>query len=149
MPDKKGRLSPAELAFASAYASTSDSGYSAKQAGYRSQAGGSMALQRPAVQAEIARIQLARLYDEGLPIAVEAHIALIKSPATAAGAKVQAIKLLYDRTIGAGEQAIQKELHEMTSAEIDATIDKLKRLASDKALPIVELEAEADQGVLG
>jgi hypothetical protein len=139
MPLKNGRQTGQESVFIQHYAATGDRRYAALQAGSRDPSSfAAKALARPAVQAEIARIQVERLYTEGLALAVDMHIHMIRDPATPAGARAQAIKLMYDRTIGQGDQAEAKEPHEMTAEELEAAIQKLRRAAADKAKPVLE-----------
>lgn len=145
MPTQRGALTAAEKTFAAAYATTGDSAYSAQRAGYRTTAGGSMALARPAIQAEIVRLQTEKLFATILPLAIEQHEKLLRNDATPAGAKVQAIKLAYDRTLGLGEGGEAKEPHEMTAEELDAAIQKLRRAAADRAKPVIE--HDPDPGV--
>lgn len=134
---------------AEAYAMTQDKRFAAHAAGVsdRSNAVGK-ALARPAVQAEIARVQQERLFSEALPAAVQCLISIATDPKAAAGARVQASKVILDRTLGIDEAMKGKEPHEMTPDELAKAIEQLQRLASDKARPIVELEA-IDEGAAG
>lgn len=121
---------------------TGDPTYSAAKAGYSTpQPRGSEVLARPKVQAEIARLQMARLFDEVLPIAVEQHKALLLNPLTPAGAKVQAIKLAYDRTLGRDDAAGGKDPSEMNGDELAEAIERLYRERSARAKPIIEPSA--------
>lgn len=138
-----------EQAFAAAYASTGDQTYAAAKAGYGSpRVRGYDVAARPAVQAEIARVQQERLFSEALPAAVQCLISIATDPKAAAGARVQASKVILDRTLGIDEAMKGKEPHEMTPDELAKAIEQLQRLASDKARPIVELEA-IDEGAAG
>ena len=148
MPLKNGHTTRQERKFAENYAMTGDVGYSAAKAGYKQYQGGSQALQRPAVQDEIRRIQMAKLFNEVLPLAVQEHIKLLEDPKTPAGAKVQAVKLAYDRTLGSQEGAHSKAPHEMSTEELQAELAASKlRLAAlesakaDQARPIIEAKA--------
>lgn len=138
MPDKLGRLTGQEKGFAAAMAATGDKVYSALKAGYKhpSVVGHEVA-KRPAVQAEVVALQTAILFEQGLPLAVRTHIAILEDPKTPAGAKVQAVKLMYDRTLGVENQADRKEPHEMSADELAREIDRLKREVSDRAKPAV------------
>jgi hypothetical protein len=120
---------------------TGDPTYSAAKAGYSTpQPRGSEVLARPKVQAEIVRLQVARLFDEILPLAVEQHKALLTNALTPAGAKVQAIKLAYDRTLGRDDAAAGKDPSEMNGDELADAIDRLYRERAARAKPIVEHE---------
>ncbi len=115
-------------------AATGDKQYSAKEANYAHP--DQMAhklLARPAVQAEIVRQQQERLFNEILPLAVKTHKELLTSATTPAGAKVQAIKLAYEHTLGQEDAANHKEPHEMTGEEIAKSIAELERIAAGRA----------------
>lgn len=141
MPIKGGKMTPQERTFAAQYAATGDKVYSATKAGYGSPATrASVALQRPAVQAEIARQQQEILFREALPAAVKCLIEIATDNKAAAGARVQASKVILDRTLGVNEAMGGKEAHEMTAEEIAKAIDELKRLAADKARPVIDGE---------
>ena len=141
MPRKGGRQTPQERAFVGAYVATGDVQRAATEAGYsqpRSQ--GYQALARPAIAAEVVRLQTERLVNEILPIAIEQHKALLLAPSTPAGAKSQLIKLAYDRTMGSQEGG-RKEIHEMTAAELAQELDDMRRRQAELAKPILEGEA--------
>jgi len=119
----------------------------AAKAGYADVSSGSHALKRPDVQAEIARLQTERLFNEVLPLAVQVHIDLLTSPTTPAGAKVQAVKLAYDRTLGVEGAANAKQPHEMTPEELAKAIAEaklkaatLENVKADRARPVLEHE---------
>ena len=111
--------------------------------------GGSKALQRPEVQERIRRVQIEKLFQDVLPLAVQQHLALLEDPKTPAGAKVQAIKLAYDRTLGSQEGAESKAPHEMTADEIqrELTASKLRLAAlesakADMSKPVIDAKAD-------
>jgi phage terminase small subunit len=138
MPDKKGRLTAQERVFIEKMAKTSDKTYSAAAAGYKQPSVvGHIVAAKPAIQQEIAAAQTAILFELGLPLAVKTHIAILEDPKTPAGAKVQAVKLMYDRTLGVENQADRKEPHEMSADELSREIERLKREVSDRAKPVV------------
>lgn len=141
MPRKGNQMTYAEKRISEVMASTGDKRYAAIAAGVSPTSGAvEKALQRPAVQAEIARVQQERLFSEALPAAVQCLISIATDPKAAAGARVQASKVILDRTLGIDEAMKGKEPHEMTPDELAKAIEQLQRLASDKARPIVELE---------
>ena len=143
MPDLKGRFTAQERTFSEAFAVTGDRAYSAGKAGLAQPAtAASKMLAKPAIQAEIARIQTERLFSEVLPLAVEQHLALLRNAATPAGARVQAIKLAYDRTLGGDDAHPAKEPHEMSADEIAEAISKLESVAASRAKPIDEVSGE-------
>lgn len=153
MPLKNGRLTRVETKFAKAYAATTDTVYSATKAGYaKPDTRGAETLHRPAVQHEIRRIQLERLFQEGLPLAVNVHLAILADERTPAGARVQAVKLMYDRTLGDPDQVQAKQAHEMTPEELAKAIGEaklraaaLEHVAADRAKPVIE---HAEPGIL-
>jgi len=143
MPLKNGHMTPSERAFTQNYAKTGDQAYSAAQAGYGSpHMRGSQLLQKPAIQAEIARQQQEILFREALPAAVNCLISIVKDARAAAGARVQASKVILDRTLGHDDATGGKEPHEMTPEELAKAIDNLERIAAEKARPIVEADAD-------
>lgn len=96
--------------------------------------------QNGAVQAEIARLQAKRLFDEALPLAVECIVGLLRNPKAPAGAQVQAAKLVFDRTLGSTD-AQGREPHEMTGEELARAIAELEAVAAGRAKDIT---SEAD-----
>jgi phage terminase small subunit len=148
---RKGVVTGREKTFATAMAVTNDVAYSATKAGYRSPASnGYEVARRPAVQAEIAAQQLAALFEIGLPLAVRTHIALLQDPKCPPGAKVQAVKLMYDRTLGVENQGDRKEPHEMTADELAREIERMKREVSDRARTVIlDVEPSEDTDLFG
>lgn len=148
MPRKGGKVTAQERAFIKHMAATNDKTYAATKAGYRQpETVGHIVAAKPAIKAEIAREQTEKLFSELLPLAVTVHAKILADDKTPAGARVQAIKLAYDRTLGQSDAAAGKEPHEMTPEEIakalaqlQTSADALKRAASDKARPVLELE---------
>lgn len=145
MPQKEARLTPRQSMFARRLAQGQAVSEASKLAGYGDHTGGVRAAQTPHVQAEIARIQTERLFNEVLPLAVQAHIDLLTNPATPAGARVQAVKLAYDRTLGGDATGSDKQPHEMTADELARAIDDAKLRAAalesvkaDRAKPVIE-----------
>lgn len=137
MPTRSGKKTGNEKAFARHYALTGDREYAGMKAGYAVPASGaSQALQRPAVQAEIARIQMERLFNDALPAAVQCLISIVQDTKAAAGARVQASKVILDRTLGSEDAGKGKEPHEMTAEEIARAIDQLERVAFERAKPL-------------
>lgn len=141
MPLRNGRATPKERKFAQVFAATGDRMYSAAKAGYRHpQENSSLALARPAVQAEIARIQTERLFSEGLPAAVGHLIACVQDVKAPHNARNQAAKIILDRTLGAEDAGKHKDPAEMSAEELDTMINNLKRVMSERAVKIIEVE---------
>jgi hypothetical protein len=137
VPRKSGKMTQQETVFARAYAATADRALAGVVARYsRPLEMADKNLAKPAVQAEIAREQTARLFSEALPAAVGCLIEIITSPKAPAGARVQAAKVVMDRTLGTDGAGQAKEPHEMTAEELAKAIDELERMASARAKPI-------------
>jgi len=134
MPDQTGRLGRQERTFATHYAATGDKTYAATKAGYSQPAvGAHRALSRPAVLAEITRQQTERLVSEALPAAVKCLVDIITNDKAPAGARVQAAKVVMDRTLGVDDGRNGKEPHEMTGEELANAIAELERIAASQA----------------
>jgi phage terminase small subunit len=150
MPLKNGKLTRMEKKFAATYADTGNGVYSAAKAGYvQPETRGAEALQRPGMKEEIRRIQVERLFQEVLPLAVKVHLAILADDKTPAGARVQAVKLAYDRTLGDASTAESKQAHEMSPDELAKAIADaklraaaLEHVAADRAKPIIEHEPD-------
>jgi hypothetical protein len=139
-----------ERKFASAYAETESTVYAATKAGYaHPRMQGSEALARTGMQEEIRRIQVERLFQEVLPLAVKVHLAILADDKTPAGARVQAVKLAYDRTLGDASAGESKQPHEMSPDELakalaDAKLRAaaLEHVAADRAKPVLDHEPD-------
>ena len=144
LPNKAGRKTEQERVFIEAIAATGDRMYSARIAGY-SQPGreATRILARPAVQAEVARIQTEKLFTEALPAAVQCLVSIIRNDKAPSGARVQAAKVVLDRTLGSDEAARAKEPSEMSPDELAREIEKLTRIASDRAKVVIDIEPAA------
>lgn len=140
MPLKSGQLSPTERAVSDAMAATGNVRYAAAETGMTVNSV-RRAVARPEVQADIARRQTELLFTEALPAAVQCLVSIIRSDKAPAGARVQAAKVVLDRTLGSEDAGKQREPHEMSPDELAKEIDKLTRIAADRAKPIVEQEA--------
>ena len=145
MVKKPPRLTRKQSIFAQRMAQGQPVSEASKMAGYSNHVGGVLAVQTPHVQAEIARIQTERLFNEVLPLAIQVHIDVLTNPATPAGARVQAVKLAYDRTRAGDATNATKEPHEMTADELARAIDDarlraaaLESVKADRAKPVIE-----------
>lgn len=139
--DYKG-LTDKEIAFAKGVAGGSSRFDAAKAAKYSHPGVEAYRLMlKPDVIGEIARVHRLRIATEVLPLAVETHLMLLRSPATPAAARVAAVKLAYEH--GLGDYAAEdKDPCEMTADELARAIQRLQLEASDRAVPIVEGEAK-------
>jgi hypothetical protein len=145
MQRRKGVQTPQERVFTQVYARTSDVKYAAEKAGYRHpETVGPQTLARLPVQAEIARIQTERLFNELLPAAIDCLKSIIVNDKAPAGARVQAAKVVFDRTLGRDDALGGKEPHEMTGAELAAAIEKLESHAASKARQVEVVEVKPD-----
>lgn len=141
MPLKNGHITAKERMVAKAAALTGeDVAETARRAGL-TYMGASLALQRPAVQELVRREQQQRLFNEILPLAIEAHIRLLTDPATPAGARAQAVGLAYKHALP-GADLDGKDPSEMTGAELAQELQRLKRELSDRARPIIDQTPE-------
>ena len=95
-------------------------------------------LKRPEVQREIVAQQTARMTAEALPLAVQTLINVMGSDKAPAAARVQAAKVVIDRTLGVGEGGQAKEIHELTPEELAMAINKLEAQAASMATPVNE-----------
>lgn len=147
MPTRAGRLTPQELTFSRVMADTGDKHYAAAQAGYsNAKVQGSQLINKPAIQSQIVQYQAGRLVEEGLPAAIDCLIGLVKNDKAPAGARVQAAKVILDRSFGADGDAAGKQPHEMTPDELQAAIDRLRKEASERAKPVIDAET-LEEGV--
>ena len=136
MPRKNGELTPQEQTFVDAVASTGDTAYALKTAGYKGARNASQVLKREPIQRAIVATQQARLVNEALPAAVSCILEIIRNPKAPAAARVQAAKLTFDRVLPAHSDGSAKEPHEMTPEELAQAIDKLESIAAGKARQI-------------
>ena len=133
------RFTEQESTFIDVAARTGDRLIAAEKAGYaQPQRDAWRVMQKPDVQAEIARREVARLFNEALPAAVSCLISIMTNDKAPAGARVSAAKVTLDKTLGVDEAGKSKEPHEMTPDEIAQAIAALERVAADRAKPIVD-----------
>lgn len=143
MPRKGGAMTRQEKKFSAAYADSGSARAAAVLAGWSPTSGASAkALSRPEVQDEVRRVQVARLNNTLLPLAVGALERLLTDKATPAGAVVQAAKLVMDKTgVGADLDPGDKAPHEMTGDELSRALERLRREAAERAKPIIDGQA--------
>lgn len=154
MPLKSGKLTRPERVFSEKFAATGDAAYAGAKAGYGSNQATWAAMQRPAIQEEIRRVQIERLFQEALPLAVKTLCDIMGDERQPAGARVQASKIALDRTLGDPSQAQAKQPHEMTPEELQKAISEaklsaaaLEHVAADRAKPVIDHETEATPGI--
>jgi phage terminase small subunit len=132
--------------FVSAMARTNDQTYSAAKAGYGSpQVRGSELMGKPAIRAAVIRETEEALFNEILPLALAKHRLLLTASGVPAGAQLGAVKLAYDRTLGAAEdQAGEKEPSEMSYDELQASIGRLRREQESREEQAKDVTPEPD-----
>lgn len=135
MPLQNGKLTAHERQAAAVFAETGSQAAVMQKTGY-AQPHASRALARPAVQAEVLRIQQERLENELLPLAINCLRSIIISDKAPAGARVQAAKVVMDRTLGKDQANDGKEPHEWTAGRLAEEIDRLEQIAAARAKPI-------------
>ncbi|MBZ9706085.1 hypothetical protein LB543_05045 [Mesorhizobium sp. ESP7-2] len=130
-----------EIGFSAAMAATGDAGYAAAKVGAKQPLSRAHEmLRRPAVQAEIRALQLARLHNDLLPLAINTLETALTDPVVPWGSKMVASKIVLDRVYAPGEAGAGKDASEMTGDELQTAIDRLRREASARAKPIVDVE---------
>lgn len=141
VPNKRGAFTPRERALIGYMAGTGDLTYSAHKAGYAGESGARGAMARPAVALEVFRVQQARIQNEVLPLAVMRHLEVLNDRKVTGQPLNRAIEMAYKYGLGAGDDGRRKEAHEMTAEELANAIDTLKRAASERASPVLDLTA--------
>lgn len=143
MDRRKGVSTPQERVFTKEYARTSDVKYAAEKAGYRHpDIIGHQVLARAGVQSDVLRIQQERLENELLPLAINCLRSIIISDKAPAGARVQAAKVVMDRTLGKDQANDGKEPHEWTAGRLAEEIDRLEQIAAARAKPVEATQLE-------
>ncbi len=150
MPLKNGRMTPQEHLFVSHMARTGDKDYSAAKAGYAHVAQASHTLMKsPAIRAEIVRQAEEMLFDDILPLGLATHKLLLTDKATPAGARLGAVKLVYDRTLGSGEREDQeKEPSDMSAGELQRSIARLNAELEGRPLTARDITPSAPSKIL-
>lgn len=136
-----GRLTQQESTFAAEFAKTGDRTYAAGKAGYKHPVKmASQALQVPKIQEEIRRQQLAILNNDLLPAAIGVLGTILADEKASATSRLQAVKIVLDRSLGDKETTSHKEPHEMSADEIQRQLDTLRREAANRARVVIEHE---------
>lgn len=150
MPLKNGRLTHQERNAAVAFVATGDKQEAARRAGLSRPGEGYRVLNRPAVQAEVHRLQMERLTNEAMPLAIDTLLACMRDAKAPWSNRNQAAKIVLDHTAGRDGAGGTKEAHEMTAAELQAKIAEYEARKVELAEPVEAQVLEApDQGVLG
>ena len=142
MPDKTGRFTRRETMFTERFAATGDAVYAATTAGCSSpRQAASQNANNPAIAAECRRLVAHQLATETLPAASKRHIALLNDPTTTGQVLIRAIELGYRYGLGSPDPGDGKELHEMTGAELQSALQKLRLEAVERTRVLIEHEA--------
>ena len=149
MPRRDGSLTEKEAMFAGYMAATGDPTYSAAKAGYAApQVDGWRQSHNPATMDVVRRAQLARLNNDLLPAAINLIERVILDDKENTRNRLTAAKIVVDRTIGQVQDGAEtKEPHEMTAAELQARIERLRREQSERAKPVIDAEHTPAPGV--
>ena len=149
MPLKDGTLTPQEAMFSGYMAATGDATYAAARAGYRGPyKEGWAKMQNPALVETVRRAQMARLNNDLLPAALDLIERVILDDKENTRNRLTAAKIVVDRTLGQVQDGAEsKEPHEMTAAELQARIERLRREQSERAKPVIDAEPTSAPGV--
>lgn len=149
MPRKDGTLTPQEAAYAGYMAASGDPVYSAARAGYRTpEVDGWKKANNPVMVETVRRAQVARLNNSLLPIALDLIERVILDDKENTRNRLTAAKIVVDRTLGQVQDGAEsKEPHEMTAAELQARIERLRREQSERARPVIDAEPSPAPGV--
>ena len=138
MPSKSGKKTPQERAFVKYMGETGLPKYSAEKAGYKApDVSACQLMQREGIRKDVLAVQLERMNNTLLPLAVAAIERLLTDKKTPAGAVVQAAKLVMDRTLGS-DDANTKAPHEMTGEELARQLDRLRQEAAARSKPVID-----------
>lgn len=136
MPLKNERLTARERIFAKHYAVTGDHVYAATKAGYAVPAsGGSQNLQKPLVQKDVRRQQMARLQDVLVPLALDHAEDVLSDPERPDREKTLVMKAVLDQAHKLKNESAELEPHELSGEE-------LARRADEARLAIIEWRNE-------
>lgn len=124
--------------FLQKFVATGDAQRAAAEAGYaQPRSAGYKILATPSGAADVARLQLDRLTNEVLPLAVDTLITCMRATAAPWAAKNQAAKIGLEYSVGRSDNGGGgKEEHEMTAGELDARILELEARKINLARPI-------------
>lgn len=149
MPRKDGSLTPQEAAFAGYMAASGDATYSAARAGYRTPTvDGWKKTHDPAMVAVVKRAQMARLTNDLLPLSLTVLQNVLSDDRETTRNRLTAVGLVLRYTVGQDQHGAEtKEPHEMTAAELQERIERLRREQSERAKPVIDAEPAPGPGV--
>jgi phage terminase small subunit len=128
---------------------TGDALIAAKLAGYSNPAERASAKRHdPEIAAAVRKEQTRRLAGELLPMALNFIETVLTDDKQSTRDRLTASQMVLKYSVGlASDGADAKEPHEMTTDELQARIDALRRIQADKARPVIDAEPVQDQGV--
>lgn len=141
MPKSNGVLSRQERTFIDTTAATGNPVYAAAIAGYKHpNARASGYLAKPTIQAEIRKVQLERLHNEVLPMAVDVlRTALdLDHAGVPWGSRITAAKIVTDRVFNDAQSGQRKDVADMTADELKDAMQDLQSRLANMAKPIVD-----------
>lgn len=149
MPLKSGRRTDKEALFIGHLAATGDATYAAVRSGYKDPAvQGWQKAHNPAVAEAVRRAQIARLTGELLPLSLDVLQNVLSDDKETSRNKLTAVGLVLRYTVGQDQAGAEtKEPHEMTAAELQERIERLRREQSERAKPVIDAEPAPDPGV--
>lgn len=129
MPAAKGRLTDREREFARVMALTGDKALAAAKAGYSSpRQAAHYNSQNPDVQNEIRRVARHTLQTKGAETGVRVLIEIAEDAKQPGGTRVRAAtELVKHSGVGAAEDLTDKDLADMSPAEVQTLLDKARR----------------------
>jgi len=134
MPRKNGHLTPQELTYVEVYAATNDRKYAADKAGYKRQMKSSYdKLNNPIILQEIRKVQMARLCNTLVPLALDHFEDTLNDAKAPVRDKTMIGKIVLDHAKHLSDDAENKNLHELTSDEIQAMLADLRREQASRA----------------
>lgn len=147
MPRKDGSLTPREAMWVGHMAATGDATYSAARAGYpRPPSDGWLKAQNPALMANVRKAQLARLTSDILPKALDLLERVVTDEKETTRNRLTAAQIVVKHSFAGDGAADDKEPHEMTAQELQARIDRLRRVQAERAKPVIDHEADEPGG---
>lgn len=142
---RKGSMTAQQREFAKVFAGVANATTAAAVTGYSSPSKyGAQNLENPTILAEIRRIQLARLTNEALPLALNHIVRTLSDENAPIRDKTMVAKIVLDKVTGEN-QASDKELHELTGAELQATIAKLHDVLKERQAVTIEHQLEPEK----